>query len=103
MYRHRIRQQVRYGQFREYMQIAEGLISSREKLGLRRPTLWAPTVGVANEIVWEVDYPDLAAFERENDLFYGDAEAMRQWRDLWQLTVQGTIHDELLQEAPHIA
>ena len=103
MYRHRIRQQVRYGHFREYMQIADGVIASRENLGLARATLWAPAVGDANEIVWETDYPDLAAFERENDLFYGDAEAMRQWRDLWQLTVQGTIHDELLQEAPQIA
>jgi hypothetical protein len=103
MYRHRIRQQVRYGQFREYMQIAEMVISARDALGLTRPTLWAPTVGPANEIVWEVDYPDLSTFERENDAFYGDAESMRQWRDLWQLTVQGTIEDELLQAAPHIA
>lgn len=103
MYRHRIRQQVRYGQFREYMQIADGVIALRENLGLARARLWAPAVGAANEIVWETDYPDLAAFERENDLFYGDAEAMRQWRELWQLTVQGTIHDELLQEAPQIA
>jgi hypothetical protein len=103
MYRHWIRQQVRYGQFREYMEIAGAVVSAREKLGLSRPKLWAPVVGAANEIVWELEYPDLATFERENDAFYADAEAMKSWRDLWQLTVEGSVRDELLQEAPHIA
>jgi len=34
MYRHRIRQQILYGQFREYMQIAEEVVALRQKLGL---------------------------------------------------------------------
>ena len=72
-------------------------------LGLAASTLWAPTFGTANEVVWEIDYPDLAAFERENEAFYSDAEAMEQWRRLWQHAVQGSIQDELLVEAPHIA
>jgi len=103
MYRQRIRQQVLYGQFREYMTIAEELIAQRRELGLAAPTLWAPTFGTANEVVWEIDYPDLAAFERENETFYSDADAMDQWRRLWQHTVQGSIQDELLMEAPRIA
>jgi hypothetical protein len=28
---------------------------------------------------------------------------MKQWRRLWQHAVQGSTHDELLEEAPHIA
>jgi hypothetical protein len=28
---------------------------------------------------------------------------MKQWRRLWQHAVQGSIQDELLGEAPHIA
>jgi hypothetical protein len=103
MYRQRIRQQVLYGQFREYMSIAEELIAQRRTLGLAAPTLWAPTFGTANEVVWEIDYPDLATFERENETFYSDADAMDQWRRLWQHTVQGSIQDELLMEAPRIA
>ena len=63
----------------------------------------APVVGRGNEIIWEHDYADLAAFERENAAFYGDTEAMKHWRALWQLAVQGSTHDELLQEAPSIA
>jgi hypothetical protein len=103
MYRQRIRQQVLYGQFREYMKVAEQVIALREKLGLAAPTLWAPTFGTANEVVWEIDYPDLAIFQHENEAFYSDAEVMEQWRRLWQHTVQGSIQDELLVQAPHIA
>jgi hypothetical protein len=103
MYRHRIRQQILYGQFREYLEVAEEVMALREKLGLAASTLWAPTFGTANEVVWETDYPDLAAYERENEAFYSDAEVMKQWRRLWQHAVQGSIRDELLVEAPHIA
>jgi hypothetical protein len=103
MYRQRIRQQILYGQFREYMEIAEEVIALRQKLGLAAPMLWVPTFGTANEVVWEIDYPDLATLQRENEAFYSDADVMKQWRRLWQLAVQGSIHDELLEEAPHIA
>lgn len=103
MYRQRIRQQVLYGQFREYMEAADELMARRGALGLAAPTLWAPVVGRGNEIVWELEYADLATFERETAAFYGDTDAMKHWRALWQLAVQGSTHDELLQEAPHIA
>jgi hypothetical protein len=85
------------------MEIADRVIARREELGLAVPTLWAPTFGSANEAVWELDYSDLATFERENDAFYADTEAMEQWRQLWQLVVQGSTNDELLQQAPRIA
>jgi hypothetical protein len=85
------------------MHIAEEVVALREKLGLAVPILWAPAFGTANEVVWEIDYPDLPTFQRENDAFYADAEAMEHWRRLWQLAVQGSTHDELLQQAPRIA
>ena len=103
MYRQRIRQQVLYGQFREYMEIAEEVIALRRKLGLAAASLWIPTVGTANEIVWEFEYADLATFQRENEAFYSDGDAMKQWRRLWQHAVLGSIKDELLEEAPRIA
>jgi hypothetical protein len=103
MYRQRIRQQILYGQFREYMEIAEEVLALRRKLGLAASRLWVPTFGTANEIVWEIEYSDLTAFQRDNEAFYADADAMKQWRRLWQLAVQGSIQDELLEEAPHIA
>jgi hypothetical protein len=103
MYRQRIRQQVLYGQFREYREIAEKVIALRQKLGLADATLWAPAFGTANEVVWEIDYPDLATFQRDNESFYSNAEAMQEWRRLWQFAVQGSIQDELLENAPLIA
>jgi hypothetical protein len=103
MYRQRLRQQVMYGQFREYMEIADELTARRRELGLAESRLWAPVVGTANEVVWETDFPDLATFERENAAFHADAGAMERWRTLWQLAVPGSTHDELLQEAPRIA
>ena len=36
MYRQRIRQQILYGEFREYMEIAEEVIALRQKLGVPR-------------------------------------------------------------------
>ena len=103
MYRQRIRQQVLYGQFREYLEIAEEVIALRQKLELAAPILWTPMFGTANEVVWEIEYRDLATFERENEAFYSDADVMKQWRRLWQHAVQGSTHDELLEKAPHIA
>jgi hypothetical protein len=103
MYRQRIRQQIVYGKFREYMEIAEEVIALRRKLGLAEARLWAPTFGPANEVTWEVEYPDLASFQRENEAFYSDADVMEQWRRLWQYAVQGSIQDELQEEAPRIA
>jgi hypothetical protein len=103
MYRQRIRQQILYGQFREYMEIAEEVVAQRRKLGLAAANLWAPAFGTANDVIWEIDYADLATFERENETFYSDAEAMDGWRRLWELAVQGSTHDELLMEAPRIA
>ena len=103
MYQQRIRQQVLYGEFRDYMKIAEEVIALRRKLGLAAATLWAPTFGTANEVVWQIDYPDLATFQRENEAFHSDGDVMKQWRRLWEHAVQGSTRDELLEEAPHIA
>jgi hypothetical protein len=103
MYRQRMSQQILYGQFREYMEIADQIIDLRQKRGLAGTILLTPMFGTANEVVWEIEYPDLATLQRENTVFYSDAELMKQWRRLWQHAVQGSTHDELLGEAPHIA
>lgn len=103
MYRQRIHQQILYGQFREYMTIAREVIALREELGLAPARLWVPTFGTSNEIVWEFEYADLANFQNENATFYAHEDAMRKWRELWQHTAQGSIRDELLEDAPEIA
>jgi hypothetical protein len=102
MYRLITRQQVLYAHYREYTELADELIELVRTRGLAEPRLFAPMVGVGNEVIWEKEYPDLAAFERDNGAFHSDAEIMDLWRRLWGLVVQGSVHDELLQEAPRI-
>lgn len=69
------------------------MIALRQKLGLAPASLWAPVVGTANEVVWEIDYPDLTTFQRENEAFYADPDAMKQWRRLWQHAVQSSTQE----------
>ena len=103
MYRHRLRQQILYGHFRAFIEIAEALNGVARERGWTESTFWTPTVGAANEVIVETEYPDLATFQRENEAFYSDAEVMKQVRRLSEHVVQGSVHDELLEQAPHIA
>ncbi len=103
MYRHRIRQQVLYGHFREFMQIADELNSIARARGWRESTIWTPTVGTSNEVIIEAEYPDLATFEQEDQAFISDPDAMKLLRSLSQHVVQGSAQSELLEPAPHPA
>ena len=103
MIRYRWIGEVRYGHFAEYVEIGEELRALQRARGLREGALWVPTVGTGNQIIWEIEYPDLATFESETERFYSDAEIMKLVRRGSELIVQGTGRDELLQPAPHIA
>jgi hypothetical protein len=103
VYRHRVRREVVYGQFREFMEIAEALNDLTKQRGWTASTFWTPTVGAANEVIVETEYPDLASFQRENEAFYADAEVMNTLRRLSEHVVQGSMRDELLEEAPRVA
>ncbi len=51
----------------------------------------------------ETDYPDLATFQREGEAFSADAEAMKLIRGGIEYVVEGSVHDELYETAPHLA
>ena len=59
--------------------------------------------GIANQLVVNKEFPDLATMEREDDAFNTDPEAMKLFRQLAAVTVQGSARVELFQEAPHLA
>ena len=103
MYRSRIYQEVLYGHFREFMQVAESFQALLRERGWTDSTLWVPTVGQSNLVIWESDYPDLASFQREGDAFSSDKEAMDLLRQFAQHVVQGSVRTELLEEAPSVA
>ena len=49
------------------------------------------------------DYPGVAAYKKEEEAAYADAEFMKAWRSGAQFVVQGSGHVEFLEPAPHLA
>jgi hypothetical protein len=103
MIRARFIAQVRYGQFAEYLKAGEQLNEIARERGWAEATFWVSTAGTANEIFAEVDYPDLATFEREGDAQGADAEWMKVIRSTVDMVVQGSARSELFQTAPQLA
>ncbi len=97
MYRHRAYQQVVYGRFNDFLKIVEGLNAVARKHGWPESTVWSGVVGTGNEAVVEEEYSDLASFAKVTAAFESDAEAMKLFRSLANLIVQGSAHDELIQ------
>jgi len=98
MYRHRAYQQVVYGRFNDFLKGVQELNAVSRKKGWPESTVWSPVFGTANEVVLEEPYQDLATVERVARAFQSDAEAMKIFRGLGGLIVQGSARDELLQE-----
>ena len=103
MVRARFIAQVRYGHFAEYLKAVEQLNEIARAHGWAEATFWVATAGTANELIAEVDYPDLAAFEREGQAQSSDAEWMSVVRSTVDWAVQGSGRSELLQTAPQLA
>ncbi len=101
MYRHRAYQQIVYGHFNEFLKTVQELNAVAHKKDWPEATVWTPVVGTGNEAVLEVEYADLAAFERVNRAFQADAEAMKIFRGMAGIVVQGSAHDELFEEITH--
>ena len=97
MYRHRAYQQVVYGRFNDFLKTVEELNAVAHKRGWPESSVWTPVVGVGNEAVIEAEHSDLASFARVNSAFQADAEAMKLFRGLAQVVVQGSARDELIE------
>ena len=103
MVRARFIVEVRYGHFADYLKTGEKLNEIARGRGWAEATFWVATAGKANELIAEVDYPDLATFERERDATSADAEWMKVIRSTVDMVVQGTGRSEVLQTAPQLA
>ncbi len=98
MYRYRFHAQVTYGHFNEYIKLWQDLNVIARKRGWREASVWAPTVGSANEVIVEMEFSDLASFQKQNEAFQADAEAMKVYRGGAGITVQGSALDELIEQ-----
>jgi hypothetical protein len=102
MYREVLRQEIIYGRYKEVVESIDeinGLLRSR---GMAEYRAWTPTFGKLNELILELEFPDLATYERESDAFSSDLEIMKLWRSSAQLVVQGSAANELLEPAPQL-
>jgi hypothetical protein len=103
MYRLQQRLEVRYGHFKEYLELSNQLNELVRARGWTPASFWSPTVGNANELIVEIEYPDLATFERESRAFGADAEAMKLMRSGIEHIVEGSASSELFETAPELA
>jgi hypothetical protein len=103
MVRARFIVEVRYGHFAEYLKSLQRLNAIARDRGWTEATFWVATAGTANELIAEVEFPDLATFDSEGNAQSSDAEWMGVIRSTADLVVQGTGRSELLQTAPELA
>ena len=103
MYRSRIYQEVIYGHFRDFMEVSGAFQALMRERGWAEGTVWTPTVGRGNLLVWEAEYPDLASFQREGDALYADKDVMDLVRQMGPHIVQGSAYSELWEQAPSSA
>ncbi len=99
-YRLRLISEVKYGHFGDFMKSWNRLDSVMRERGWVAARVLVPTAGPNNEVVAEFEYPDLAAYERENKAFYADAEAFDAFRSGSEFVVQGTARTELYEDVP---
>lgn len=76
MYKQRIAFKVTTQGWNEALTVASELNEIAAKRGWQQATVWTQTVGPLNELFFEVDYPDLATYERETNEFYSDPDVM---------------------------
>jgi hypothetical protein len=98
MFRWRFHAQVVYGHFNDYLKAMHELNAISRKRGWPESSIWTHVVGTGNEVVLEEEYADLASFQKVEDAFQSDAEAMKIFRSTSNLVVQGSERTELLEE-----
>ena len=65
--------------------------------------MWTQVVGQFNEIVIEVDYPDLTAYERETEALMSDPAVMKLLARFEEITVTDKGYNELFTTAEKAA
>jgi hypothetical protein len=101
--RERVVQVIRYGHFREALEILTELDRLCVEKGLGRSTFWSPLSGPDNVLIVESEYSTLADFERESEAFYADPDVMKLLRSAAQYFIDGSGRTELIATAPSLA
>jgi hypothetical protein len=73
-----------------------------ERLGQPTATIWTDTVGVFNQLIAEIDYVDLASYEKATKAFYAEPDVHKQLQRINHASVQGKGYTELLETTSSI-
>ncbi|MGH2694438.1 MAG: NIPSNAP family protein [Actinomycetota bacterium] len=95
--------EIRYGYYREVFDSLQEVNDLCKQRGLKPMRFWLPIAGPDNRIVGEIEYADLAEYDREQEAFLQDADIMKAVRKGSEYVVQGTSHTEVLMSATQIA
>jgi hypothetical protein len=103
MYRIVQKCEVRYGAFAQYAAAMEELNTIARSRGWKEARCLVPIDGQSNRIVMELEYDSLDEYQREENAFYADPEAMKVLRSTVDLVVQGSAVTEILAPVPDLA
>jgi hypothetical protein len=103
MYRFRYGLQVRYGHFNDFFANQQQQNELARSRGWPEATFWVPATGAVNTFIGEIEYPDLATYQRLNEMFRADGEAMALYRAANDHIVEGSAYTELFETPPQLA
>lgn len=100
MYRQRIHLTVKdIDGWNTLLDVGQQMNAIAERLGQPKASVWTLSVGIFNELVFEIDYDSLSAFEASQKAMYSDPEMAKQMQRVSEVAVEGKGWSELLEHA----
>jgi len=90
MVRHRFHTTVTLGRFNDALEWARAMNSEAKTNGWAELRVIVPVSGPVNQLIMEAEYPDLAAYDKEQNEFFTSAAAMKVFRSGIDLNAPGT-------------
>ena len=100
MYRERLFFKVEdFAGWNEMNKVHQEINSLMESKGLAPGTLWTQSWGPFNELCIEIDYPDLATYEKERSMVTSDPDFLPLFERISKVTVTGWGRNEMWESA----
>jgi hypothetical protein len=98
MYRERIHMTIKEREgWNTAVDATEELNTICTRLGAPTATVWTETIGTFNQIVWEIDHPTLAAYEKTQATLRADEDWGKQVSRITEVAEAGKGWTELLE------
>lgn len=90
MVRSRFHTTVTLGRFNDALTWARAMNADAKKNGWAESRMMVPNSGPVNRLILETEYPDLAAYDKQQQEFFANAAAMKTFRSGIDLNAPGT-------------